>query len=152
MSNPTVIRPEIVASKLAAATNLTQPALANEFAKQPRLMELLWFLQWQSMQPGGLEKFALDLIAEFPVHVGPAALVNAPPGELNHAQCLEIWRKFPKDYQRGIGRANTWQLDSLTGTPQESDADIMARLNRQAFTDSAAQAAHDKLRLARGPL
>ncbi len=145
MSNPTVIRPEIVASKLAAATNLTQPALANEFAKQPRLMELLWFLQWQSMQPGGLEKFALDLIAEFPVHVGPAALVNAPPGELNHAQCLEIWRKFPKDYQRGIGRADTWQLDSLTGTPQESDADIMARLNRQAFTDSAAQAAHDKL-------
>jgi len=150
MSTLTVIRPEIVASKLAAAANLAEPALAEEFAAEPRRVELLWFLQWQSMQAGGLKKFALDLLAEFPGRIGPSALLKAVPGELSHAQCLEIWHGLPRDYKDSISQGEGWRVDGLLEHEQncpkpENTTAVIARLNRQAFLDIATEAAREKL-------
>jgi hypothetical protein len=161
MSNLTVIRPETVAAKLAAAANLSQPELAAELAKQPRLVELLWFLQWQSMQPGGLEKFALALIVEFPGRVGPAALVSAGTGKLTQKQYLDIWRAIPTGYWPDILPNNAWQMEALRNDmdvdrryylsekvlPQEQSrlAAALAKLNRQAFVEVATAAAETDL-------
>jgi hypothetical protein len=161
MKKLTVIRPETVAAKLAAAADLSQPELAEELAKQPRLVEVLWFLQWQSMQPGGLEKFAVALIAEFPGRIGPAALVKDAGAKLTQKQCLEIWREIPTGYWPDILPDKAWQNEALrneadTGQklwneervfPHEETrlAAALVKLNRQAFAEVATAAAEANL-------
>jgi hypothetical protein len=161
MNKLTVIRPETVAAKLAAAANLSHPELAAELAKQPRLVELLWFIQWESMQPGGLEKFTASLIAEFPGRIGPAALVSAGAGKLTQNQCLEIWHQIPCGYWPDIVPDSAWQKESLRSKhevfeacfpdgkvfPEEESrlAAALAKLNRQAFLEVATAAAETDL-------
>ena len=119
----TLIRPHILAAKLAAAADLSQPLLARIFAKQPRLMEALWFLQWQSMQPGGLEKFSRALIAEFPGRIGPAALLSAGAGKLARNNA---WK--PGDKSRPI-----IGLTSCRITPGTWKACALARITRKGL-------------------
>jgi hypothetical protein len=59
------IRPELVAAKLARAANLERPELAEQIKSNPRLVEMVWFIQWRSFQPGGLDAFSADLMAAF---------------------------------------------------------------------------------------
>jgi hypothetical protein len=66
------ISPLTIAQKLAAADNGTEPGFAEKIRKEPRLGELLWFLQWTSGRPGGLHKLAQDVIAECAPQFGPA--------------------------------------------------------------------------------
>jgi len=42
----------------------------------PREIELVWFIQYQSMQQGGLEKFTANLLSEFPEHLGTPAMLQ----------------------------------------------------------------------------
>lgn len=69
-----IIFAETVASKLAALKNLQAPAFAAALAAEPRLVELIWFLQWSSIQPGGLVKLVEDLLALCPDNIGTAAM------------------------------------------------------------------------------
>jgi len=149
-----VIRPEVVAGKLAAAANLSQPELAEEIAKQPRLTELLWFLQWQSMQPGGLQKFALDLIGQFSNCVGPTLLIKTAPAKLTPEQCDGIWRSLPESSREDIIPKDAWWVKNLHEDvfdehplPSEKQklASIIAKLNRQAFVDVSMTAAREHL-------
>ncbi len=155
MNKLTVIRPETVAAKLAAAANHSQPELAAELAKQPRLVELLWFLQWHSMQPGGLEEFAAVLIREFPGRTGPAALSNAGAGNLTQKQCLEIWHKIPSSLWNDILPDATWhsgfhpvEFNGKDRVFQEEEirlAATLAKLHRQVFVEVATAAAETNL-------
>jgi hypothetical protein len=61
-----IIPPEAVAYKLAAWRNFKTPKFAEQAKALPRLAELVWFIQAQSMQPGGLDKFVLEFLAAFP--------------------------------------------------------------------------------------
>jgi hypothetical protein len=80
---------EAAAAKLATAENLTDPALAKAIQEEPRLRELILFLQWLSMQPGGLPKPMCQLVDDFAPQFGPACLHagKAPTFE----QRLEAW-------------------------------------------------------------
>ncbi len=40
--------------------------ITTQVEKRPRLVELLWFIQWWSNQPGGLKKLSEQCMAEFP--------------------------------------------------------------------------------------
>jgi hypothetical protein len=62
-TEPLVIRPEILAQKLDALRNFAAPTFAAAVAACPRLIELLWFIQWFSLQPGGLPKFVERFLA-----------------------------------------------------------------------------------------
>lgn len=77
------INPESVASKLAAIRNFDQPAVAEEFAAQPRFVEAILFLQWVS-QPdnyaGGLRRFAADLIVASGDLIGTAETRRSAQG------------------------------------------------------------------------
>ena len=89
------IQPDLVASKLAQAANLTRPDLAKQLAETPRLVELVWFIQWRSFQAGGLAKLAADLLASFPDHFVSQAMADAGTprdGSYSIEQCLSIWR------------------------------------------------------------
>lgn len=63
----TPISAELVAAKLEQIANFELPKLMKELAEQPRLAEVLWFLQFVS-QPdnyaGGLARFSHDFIDE----------------------------------------------------------------------------------------
>jgi hypothetical protein len=59
-----IIRPESLARKLAAIRNYEYPELLAQLEAQPRIIEMLWFLQYMSMQPGGLVKFCADMAAQ----------------------------------------------------------------------------------------
>jgi len=61
------INPELIASKLDKARNFELPAVLAELEAEPRLVELLWFVQWVSRPrnyAGGLARFAADLVAD----------------------------------------------------------------------------------------
>lgn len=47
------IRSEYVAKKLGAIRNHEYPELLTQLTAQPRLAEMMWYLQWTSMQAGG---------------------------------------------------------------------------------------------------
>ena len=70
MNDDLTIPAEAVASRLA---NTGAKGLAW-FACGHRRNELLWFLQWQSLQPRGLVKFAADVTADFPQNIGTGAM------------------------------------------------------------------------------
>lgn len=61
------IRPERVAVKLQRIRNFEYDKITEEMIAQPRLAEMLWFLAFVSRSenyPGGLRKFARDLVAQ----------------------------------------------------------------------------------------
>jgi hypothetical protein len=75
-----VILPEILAAKMAAVGNFNAPAVREQLNAQPRLFELLWFIQAMSMRPGGLVKFVEEFLAEFYSRIGTATMRSAPKG------------------------------------------------------------------------
>ena len=91
----TPIRPEILAGRLHQI-GYDAPALAEEIRRQPRFLELLWFVQWQSMQPGGLERFAEQVIEKVPDRFMSEGQLKAgrpkDNGRYTMAQCLDVWK------------------------------------------------------------
>ena len=69
-----IVRPEKVAEKLQAIRNHEYPELLKQISAQPRLVEMMWFLQYVSMQPGGLVKFSADMVEQLPARFGTATM------------------------------------------------------------------------------
>ncbi len=54
------IRPDLLASKLERISNFEYEDVRIQIADEPRLTEMLWFIQWASMPEnyaGGLKRF-----------------------------------------------------------------------------------------------
>jgi len=109
-----VIRLELLAAKLAAIQNLDDAALAEEFTQRPELREMLLFLQWVSMQPGGLVKFVTDLLEQFPHRIGTPTMVAAHGRKYTFEEKLSIWYELPeKDRPDAADIAPDWLSESL---------------------------------------
>jgi hypothetical protein len=68
-------------------------------AESPRRREILWFLQWASLQHGGLDAFAHQLVEKLPARFQPAALTVQTPdasGLYSLPQCLTVWRELAR--------------------------------------------------------
>lgn len=99
------IRPEVVAQKLAAADNRSARCLADELQENPRLVELMWFVQWyDAFAPGGRGQLARDVIMSQPDAFYSAAMREAGhpacEGRYDVAQCLTVWHseaRAPED-------------------------------------------------------
>jgi hypothetical protein len=68
------IDPTQVAAKLAALRNLRAPNFGAAVEREPRLLELAWFMEWTSRQPGGLDKWTTQFAAEFADRLGTNAM------------------------------------------------------------------------------
>jgi hypothetical protein len=139
MNPDLIVRPEIVAGKLAAAANLSQPELADALDDDPRLVEALWFLQWISMQPGGFKEWTPGFIKESADCIGPSALVNAP-GPLTEKVALEIWRAFPCCYWEGILPGDAWKnrarrQERENGTGEWEGLSALFRSHDRVYSD-----------------
>ncbi len=161
------IRPELVARKLESVRNFEHEDVLAEITDEPRLVELLWFLQWISSEwissgenyAGGLRKFARELIADSADLIGTATMPEEEylwSIEMRHA----IRHELPNSVQRdlGIRDIKTACINLLPGDECDRDFDeeererarvdaARARLERLARTDVlvCAEAAGDEL-------
>jgi hypothetical protein len=93
---------ERYASSPALEKGLNGVLVKNRCAtlSDPREIEMVWFIQYQSMQRGGLEKFAADLLADFSERLGTPAMlkIGKQDGVYNAAEsrsvCREAYRFF----------------------------------------------------------
>jgi hypothetical protein len=104
----TAIAPEPLSAKIADADNLRSAYLAESIAGEPRLLELFWFLQWHSCQPGGLEKFCAGFVQDFVTSFGPACLYD-PSGDPALEQCREAWRLLSAECQGQLIPVRLWR-------------------------------------------
>src|SRR4051812_46298739 len=88
------LKPEDVARKLAAIRNLENLTTLKQIEQQPRLVELLWFVQAMSLRPGGLSKFANDLIEANPKQVGTKTMRAAQGRKYSVEQKAKIEREI----------------------------------------------------------
>jgi hypothetical protein len=93
------IHAEILASKIEKLENFELPDLFDEFVAEPRLIRVLWFLQfvsWPQNYPGGLTKFTADFIAACGDTLGTAHMATRPKGELyDLPQAIEVLGDVP---------------------------------------------------------
>ena len=106
----------IVADKLRAIRFLEAATeVVKQFKTHPRLAELLLFLQWHSMQPGGLEAMVADLVKRLAGRFVTAAMREAgqpKDGAYSLEEILPIWRADWVRYtQFRNGRRTVWALD-----------------------------------------
>lgn len=111
---PRPIPPENVARKLAAIRNYDLPDMLAQIEARPRLVELLWHLQYESFQSGGLAKFAEDLVAEFPERIGTRTLIVAQGRELSAGERLQVYQEIPGGFvsieYSSEDRAEIWDV------------------------------------------
>jgi hypothetical protein len=93
------IKPETVARKLAAIRNRENLPALKQIEAQPRLVEMLWYLQAMSLQPGGLYKFTEDMVTANPGQVGTKTMRAAKSRNYTAAQKLEISRELKSEHQ-----------------------------------------------------
>jgi hypothetical protein len=92
---PGAIRPEMLAKKIADVRRLKLPELAKYCEAHPRAIEALWFIQWMSMQPGGLAKLSADLIAFLGVRLGTESMRRFGQRKYTRAECKQVWGEIP---------------------------------------------------------
>jgi hypothetical protein len=92
------VRPQDVAKKLAAIRNHEYPELRAQLTSRPRLAEVMWFLQYMSMQPGGLLKFATDMYEGLPGHFGTETMRASKRQEYTLEEKERILGEIALDY------------------------------------------------------
>jgi hypothetical protein len=122
-----VIRPEDVAHKLAAIRNYEHPVSLDQITANPRLVELLWFLQHESMQPGGLNKFVDDMLTQVPSRFGTFTMREFRDSELTTNAKLDIWEEIPARFRP----------EGSPRTPNEVEAEwtVEVMLSRDSLRD-----------------
>lgn len=101
--SPAPISGDAVARKLQAVFDLRDSECAEELEGFPWLRAAMWFLQWQSQQPGGLGQWWRTTLLRHPECVGSAAirqLLAAPPS-LDTA--VRVWLALPRQARAGLG-------------------------------------------------
>ena len=103
MSEQSIIRPEILAAKMAAVGNFKAPKVREQLKAQPRLFELFWLLQAMSMRPGGLDKLCEEFLAEFAARIGTAAMRAAKgKAEYSPKQVIAILKEIPRRHRPSV--------------------------------------------------
>jgi hypothetical protein len=145
-----------VAEKLAAATNYEHPEVTAEISAEPRLVEVLLFIQHVS-QPtnyaGGLTRFAADLIESSRDLIGTHEM-HAEPADrpLTRKAVREIFVMLPDRAKRALcgDDSHGAELDFLSGgdvkEPTVAQQEMaMAKLDRRAFDELCASVAREAL-------
>ncbi|MGA2750486.1 MAG: AAA family ATPase [Verrucomicrobiota bacterium] len=151
-----IIPPEAVAYKLAAWKNFKTPQFAEQAKTFPRLPELAWFIQWQSMQAGSVEKFVTDLLAAFPDRVCTPSMLRYGKETETYTgeQRKVIMYEIPRYYEdkagaqaAGVaaefwGETEIWERD---GSAPRPNIPHRSKLNRAEFSALCHKVALDHL-------
>jgi hypothetical protein len=89
--------------------------LAEKIHRLKRMCEMLWFIQWQSLQPGGLGSFVETLIENYPAPFGPYTNEGHSLAEWSLEECMGTWERLRcdhgHDYSNGLNEFLHWALD-----------------------------------------
>jgi hypothetical protein len=94
---PGSIRPEVLARTLSCVRRLSLPQMLKAIEQQPRFVEALWFIQWQSMLPGGVEKFAGELLGFMAPRKATKSMREFGHRKYTKQECLTVWKELPRD-------------------------------------------------------
>jgi hypothetical protein len=128
------ISPELVAEKLAALADFQTPNFARQLLKHPRLRDLLWFIQWQSFQSGGLPKFCEWFLENFGHNLGTPAMrqIGKTDGRYAVSELEKVIDSFPREFQ-----PSEWESKGVFGLtcddPSELQRERECRRERDAF-------------------
>ena len=133
MNQTTVIPPEKVARKLVEVRNVWDAEKVKQFEAEPRLVELMWSIQWYSMQPGGVQKLTDGLLATYSERFVTEIMqkTGAPRGgRYSRAECLEVWWEFrdcdafrwPPEEHPGLENFGQWYAFVTRGIGGKADA------------------------------
>jgi hypothetical protein len=114
------ISPENIACKIALLDNFHTPDFAAQVERFPRMIEVLWFIQWQSIQPGGLVKFAQDFVEAFPSRIGTPAMRRIGQKTLSNADRVAIIDEIPR-YQSEAGTPSGRAAADFFNAIEETD-------------------------------
>lgn len=92
-----------VANKLASIRNRINPAIADEFEADPRLIEVLWLIQWASTEAGGLSEFSRRLIERFPQRFVTEVMVDVETqrdGKYRVEDIVRVWWSLASGFTR----------------------------------------------------
>lgn len=111
------IRPELLAAKIEKIQNFQFPELLDQLAHDPRLAEVLWFLQFISQPanyPGGLTRFASDFIAAQSDRIGTVHMrkAKAKAGRYSAADAIAILHDLSDDAVRALFGSETWLIEN----------------------------------------
>jgi len=90
----------------------------------PRRREILWFIQWSSLQIGGLPALVRDLVERLPECFQSAAMLATKPnrqGLYSVEQCLAVWSDFGGGHGEFVGDASDF-LDERAEDTDETHA------------------------------
>lgn len=93
--HPDAVAPVLIAGKLESAHHRNGEEICEELKQEPRVQEILWFLQAVSMQPGSLAAYAEYLVNRYADELGSAELLALPDGKLTDKQLRDVWDAFP---------------------------------------------------------
>lgn len=154
----TPIRPELVAGKLAAIRNHEYPEALQDIANNPRLVEMLWFIQAMSFQPGGLSRFVQDMADSFPERFMPEALAGRDPHEITIEDKLKAYSRIPDRFREAFplnSEEHCNVVSAYCGSTNmeeeilQEDRDILARATQAwsigAFQSACVEAAKEAL-------
>lgn len=99
-----VVRPEDLARKLAAIHNYEDPELLRQIEANPRIPEILWYLQAMSLRPGGLARFVEALVNAVDLELfGTRSMRCAQTAVYTFEQKVKIWEELPCKYRPESG-------------------------------------------------
>lgn len=155
-----VIPPEAIAYKLLAWRFFKTPKFAKQAKALPRLPELLWFIQSQSMQPGGLDRFIVEFLAAFPDRLcTPSMRRHGKKQSYTSEERTAIMAEIPRHFQYRQGdfpaadvasafwdKAETVLKDKECGERRiQPNTAFVSKLDRAAFSDLCRAAARNHL-------
>jgi hypothetical protein len=113
------IRPEAVAKKLAAVRNREKPDLLNQIDQRPVLVELLWFIQAMSLQPGGLLSFCEDMLKSIPGRLGTPMMRSVAAKSFSQPQKEIIWTELPNHLRPVVALKTRYAVEREDYTAEE---------------------------------
>src|SRR3954453_19558296 len=124
------IRPELLAAKFEKIENFEQQRLLEEFAERPELPRLLCYLQHISQPqnyPGGLAKFAADLVAATDL-IGTPTMLNAKGTARRYAihEAIAILHELPEHVVLSLLGDDEWIIVNVfkSGRPLEDHVNV----------------------------
>ncbi|HEY3856365.1 MAG TPA: hypothetical protein VGO67_18425 [Verrucomicrobiae bacterium] len=101
------ISPLTIAHTLARVSQLANAQVVEKFRSEPRLGEVLWWLQWASVQAGGLPKLAMEIIEQMTPHFGPQC-VHDRSQPLSLREREQIWKLISDEVEQEIIPYQRW--------------------------------------------
>jgi hypothetical protein len=144
MSTPnTPIQMLQLARKLARARNYEDEAFFDATEREPKLPELLCWIEWMSQPdnyPGGLRKFAKDLIAESPDLLGSPTMLKHRQERYSDDLLFAIYEEVARSWPYKEGRKTIAVPDTGFDAQEE-----ICRVTRSELVDCCREAALEDL-------